>query len=479
MTDGTHDSEKLLPICIDLDGTLVRTDVLVESALALLKRNPLYLFVLPFWLLRGKAHLKQEIAQHVSFDPTVLPYDPRVVDIVRAETGCRSVVLCTAADRDLANKVAAYLGGFSDVMASDGLHNLSGRGKAEALVVRYGERGYDYAGNERKDLHVWRHARGAIVVNAAPGVAERVGKACEVLQVLPREPAGPWVWAKALRLHQWIKNLLVFVPLLAAHSVLDLHADGYAIAAFLIFGICASGVYVLNDLLDLPADRRHPRKCKRPFALGRLPLTTGLIAAPALTAIAFAAAALLSQRFALVLLGYFILTLVYSLWLKRVVMLDVVLLAALYTTRVVAGTIAINVELSFWLLAFSMFLFLSLAMVKRYAELHASQVNEIQEVHGRGYSINDLTLVQSLGGASGYVSVLVLALYVNSAASVVLYRRSEILWLLCPLLLYWVSRMWVIANRGAMQDDPVVFAMRDRVSLCILIMAGVITLLAI
>ena len=286
-------------------------------------------------------------------------------------------------------------------------------------------------------------------------------------------------WLKALRLHQWLKNVLVFVPLLAAHLVLDPVAVMQAVAAFLIFGMCASSVYVLNDLLDLGADRRHPRKRKRPFASGRLPITAGLMVAPVLMIAAFTAAYALAPRFALVLLGYYILTLAYSLRLKQIAMLDVLVLAALYTVRIVAGTAAIDVGFSFWLLAFSMFLFLSLALVKRYTELGVQRRAGNDTVHGRGYATSDYELLASLGGASGYLSVLVLALYINSTASAELYHRQQVLWLLCPLLLYWVSRVWIIAHRGAMHDDPVLFAARDKVSLMLMVLAALVVLLAI
>lgn len=467
------------PLCVDLDGTLIRTDLLLESALALLKQNPLYLFALPFWLLGGRANLKRRIAQCTELDIPTLPWDPRVVELLEAERGRRALVLCTASDRVLADAVAKHLGCFDRVMASDGSHNLSGHNKAEALVEAYGERGFDYAGNEARDLAIWAHARQAYVVNAGDSLAARAGRVSEVAKVLPRERPGLRTWLKALRLHQWLKNVLVFVPLLAAHLVLEPVAVIRAVAAFLIFGMCASSVYVLNDLLDLGADRRHPRKRKRPFASGRLPIAAGLMVTPVLTIAAFAAAYALAPRFALVLLGYYILTLAYSLRLKQIAMLDVLVLAALYTVRIVAGTAAIDVGFSFWLLAFSMFLFLSLALVKRYTELGVQRRAGNDTVHGRGYATSDYELLASLGGASGYLSVLVLALYINSTASAELYHRQQVLWLLCPLLLYWVSRVWIIAHRGAMHDDPVLFAARDKVSLVLMVLAALVVLLAI
>ena len=481
MNDGavTSSVSEAVPLCVDLDGTLVRSDMLVESVLALLKQNPLYVFALPFWLLRGRGHLKHEVARRALPDAATLPYDKRVRELVQSEGARRPVVLCTAADRAIADAVASHVGGFSAVMSTDRAANLSGRNKADALVERFGERGFDYVGNERRDVAIWRHARRAIVANAGAGVAARAAHVCGAVDVLAREQRGLRTWLQALRPHQWLKNVLVFVPLLSAHMVTDPLAVARAVAAFVIFGVCASGVYVLNDLFDLEADRRHPRKRNRPFAAGNLPLAGGFVLALLLTLVAFAAAGALAPRFALVLLGYYVLTLAYSLRLKQIAMLDVLVLATLYTVRIVAGTVAIHVQFSFWLLAFSMFLFLSLALVKRYTELGARRQLASGTAPGRGYVAGDYELLASLGGASGYLSVLVLALYINSTASAELYRRPYFLWLLCPLLLYWISRTWIIAHRGNMHDDPVVFAARDKVSMVWLVLAAIVVLLAI
>lgn len=467
-----------VPLCIDLDGTLIHSDLLLESALALLKSNPLYVFALPFWCLHGRAHLKREIARRVQLDVASLPYDARVLALLRDQHE-RPRVLCTASDRLLADAVARQVGLFDTVIASDGECNLSGRNKAAALVQRYGERGFDYAGNEVRDLAIWKHARAALVVNAGHDLKGRVERICENVRAIPRERAGLRAWLRALRPHQWLKNTLVFVAPLAAHLVLQPSVIARSLAAFAIFSVCASGVYLLNDLFDLEADRRHPRKRTRPFASGQLSLIAGMLASVLLTLIAFGAALALGPRFTLVLLGYFLLTLAYSLYLKQIAMLDVIVLAGLYTTRIIAGAIAIGIGLSFWLLAFSMFLFLSLAILKRYTELGAQRDAGGARVHGRGYATSDYELLAALGGASGYLSVLVLALYINSTASEMLYRHPKLLWLLCPLLLYWISRAWIVAHRGAMHDDPVVFAATDNVSRIVLVLGAVIAIAAI
>lgn len=457
-------SSRDVPLCVDLDGTLVRSDLLVESALNVLAKNPLYIFLFIFWLLKGKANLKRRIAEIAVIDVTTLPYDKRLSSWLRQQETERDVVLCTASDQRLAEAVAVYLGGFSAVLGSDGIRNLAGKNKAELLRDRYGDGKFDYAGNDRVDLFVWRHARRAILVNASPRLVRRVERMQILDKVFEREGRPLHSWVRALRLHQWVKNVLVFLPLLAAHRLFASYSFLSAVFAFLSFGLCASGTYVLNDLLDLGADRRHVRKRNRPFASGALPISLGIAAAVLLLVMSFSIAWVLSLRFTSVLLAYVALTLAYSFRLKRIVMLDVVVLAALYTIRIIAGTVAIRVEYSFWLLAFSMFIFLSLAMLKRYTELLGLLESGQQMAGGRGYAVDDLPLIQSLGAASGYLSVLVLALYINSTASEVLYRHPHVLWLLCPLLLYWISRVWVVAHRGLMHDDPIVFAVTDRVS---------------
>ena len=324
-------------------------------------------------------------------------------------------------------------------------------------------------GNSRADLPVWRAAREAVLVNTPAAVeraARETGNVSARFATLCNTPGN---WFKALRIHQWLKNLLLFVPLLAAHRHTEWALLAQALVAFISFGLCASSVYLLNDLLDLNDDRHHPRKRLRPFAAGRLPLQAGLFMVPALLLSAFALALWqLPAAFAGVLLCYYLLTLSYSLVLKRLMVVDVMTLAALYTLRVFAGATALTIPLSFWLLAFSMFMFLSLAFVKRHAELFAEQKRgQHGKTRGRGYYPSDLDMITSLGASAGYMAVMVLALYIHEASTTNLYRHDELIWLACPLLLGWISRVWMLAQRGQMPDDPVVFALRDRVSLAI------------
>jgi 4-hydroxybenzoate polyprenyltransferase len=468
-----------LPLCVDLDGTLLRSDLLIESALSLVARNPTNVFRMIGWLFRGKAHLKAEIAKRAVIDTATLPYNKAVIDWLRPQAGTREIILCTASDQLLAHKVADHVACFSGVLASDGSHNLAGARKAAALVLRFGEKGFDYVGNAPVDLDVWKHACHAIVVEHGNRLSRAAGKVSTVEKVFHYDRPSLKTWLKAIRIHQWIKNILIFLPLLVSHRLFDARAVTDSALAFLCFGLCASSVYLTNDLLDLEADRQHERKRHRPFAAGSIPVVFGPVAAVVLLVAAFVIAWEVHHVFLGVLASYYVLTTGYSLRFKRMMMLDVVVLAMLYTTRILAGTAAIHSKPSFWLLAFSMFIFLSLAMVKRYTELLALQCAGKVTANGRGYDVEDIPLVQSLGGSSGYMAVLVLALYIDSAASEILYRHPHHLWLLCPLLLYWISRTWAIAHRGVMHDDPIVFAVTDNVSRIILGIAAAIVVASV
>lgn len=468
------------PLCVDLDGTLIHSDLLLESLVLLIKRNPLYFFLVPLWLLRGRAALKAQIAARVELNPEALPYNKEFVQWLRSERDSgRSLWLCTAADERLAARVAAHLGLFDGVFASNSKVNLAGSAKAALLAKKFGERGFDYCGNERRDLVIWRRARAAVVVNGNSRLERDAATAASMVQVFQRR-ARPWRAAfRALRPHQWAKNALVVVPVIAAHRLSEPGEMGAALLGLIAFCLCASSVYLLNDLLDLEADRAHARKSKRPFAAGDLSLLAGLLLAPCLLAAAVVLAAFLPQKFWLVLGTYYVLTCTYSFWLKGLVLVDALALAGLYTLRIIGGSAAVAVPLSFWLLLFSVFLFLSLAFVKRFAELDALRRQQRLRAVGRGYHVEDLSLLQSLGTAAGYLSVLVLALYINSPAIEALYSQPKVIWTLCVLMLYWISRVWMMAQRGLMHDDPVVFALKDRQSLAIGVLAAAAVALAI
>lgn len=431
-----------VPLCVDLDGTLVKSNLLIETLVGALKHQPYLVFALPFWLARGRAAFKHELAQRCDVDVALLPYDEKVLaDLRRARLDGRPLFLATAADEMLARRIATHLALFDGVVASDGHANLKGEAKARALVERFGEKGFDYIGNDRHDIPVWARSR-------------------EPIKVEPRGEGFAGAVA-ALRVHQWAKNLLLLVPLLTSHRLLNGESLAEALLAFVSFSLVASAVYVANDMLDLEDDRRHPSKRKRAIASGDLPIETALLLVPLLLLAGAATSALLPWRFGALLGVYVVANVAYSLWLKRVALLDVFVLAGLYTLRILAGAAAIGVPVSHWLLAFSLFAFLSLAFVKRFVEVANVAAREETAVGGRGYLAQDGALLGMLGTAAGYLSVLVFALYITSREVVVLYRSPAILWFAVPLLLYWISRVWLLAYRGRLHEDPVLFALRD------------------
>lgn len=444
--------------------------MLLESFANVMHHAPLSIGALPVWLARGKAALKQELARRSRIAVETLPFDPEVLTLIaEAKAQGRRVVLCTATDRELAEAIAGHLQLFDEVLASDGAQNLAAGNKAAELLRRYGRKGFDYAGNSRADLAVWQEARQAIVVSASPGLAEEARKVAEVERIITPPQPGLKTLAKGLRVHQWLKNVLLFVPMFASHRLTspDLWVDlGLAFAAF---SLCASMVYILNDLIDLDSDRRHPRKSRRVFASGELSILTGLILAMALGMISLGLALLVGFPFTLALLLYCVLTSAYSFALKRVLLVDCIVLAGLYTLRIVAGSQAIFQPMSLWLLGFSFFLFLSLSYVRRFTEVSslarsADATPSDQKIAGRGYLVSDAPILGLLGVGAGYASSVILANYLNSDAVRQLYAEPSILAGLVPILLFWISWVWLKASRGEMQDDPVIFAVRDRIS---------------
>ncbi|MBY0398111.1 MAG: UbiA family prenyltransferase, partial [Thermoleophilia bacterium] len=455
---------------VDLDGTLVQTDILFELLFALLRRQPWCLALVPFWLLKGRAGLKTEVARRIGPTPSELPFNPELLGILerRRADGCR-LVLATASPRPWAEAVAAHLGVFDAVLATDPGRNLKGAGKLAAIRAYCAEAGYerfDYAGDAEADLPIWRESHRALVVGPDPGLARRLSSSAPSVAIEPiGPPRRPWrALLKALRPHQWSKNALIFVPVITGQRLSDPAAMAAASAAFAAFCLCASAIYVVNDLVDLAADRAHHEKRRRPFASGALPLAWGPPMAVGLLLAALGlSAAVLPARFLAVLAAYLVITTLYSLVIKSRLMVDVLTLALLYALRILAGGVATSISISEWLIGFSLFFFLSLAFVKRHSELHrAISVGNMEKLQGRGYRPGDIGLIESLGGASGYLAVLVLALYIQSDVVQSIYRSPEWLWGISLVLIYWISRIWFLTKRGELPGDPVSFALRDR-----------------
>ncbi len=476
---ATMNSTAERALFVDMDGTLVSTDVLWEAFFQAVKAQPWVVLLAVGWLLKSRATLKDELAKRVTVDPGALPYRDDVIAFVRArKADGDTVVLATASARAWAEPVAAHLDVFDDVLASDATNNLKGSNKLAAIEAYCDGRGlqaWGYVGDAHADLPIWDKAHEVFVVAPSTALKQRVPKAT---QVFGKKPSLIKAALKAMRPHQWVKNVLLWVPLMLGHAYDDPNKVFAAIVAFAAFSLTASSVYLFNDMLDVEADRVHPKKKFRPFASGSLPLLYGPPMVAVLITIAVTLSLLfLPTNYLLVLLIYLAVNSAYSTSLKSKMLIDVMILASLYTLRIFAGGVATDLGVSEWLLAFSIFMFTSLAFAKRYVELARVAAEGKSEAKGRGYRVEDLELIISVGPTSGYLAVLVFALYINNGLPD-FYVNKSLLWLTCPLLLYWISRLWFLAKRGELDHDPVVFAVTDKASLAVGLGVGVLLLLA-
>ncbi|HEY2882070.1 MAG TPA: UbiA family prenyltransferase [Pirellulales bacterium] len=485
----TANANEIGVLFVDLDGSLIGSNMLVETYLRAIRHDPLVLVKTPLWLLEGRTAFKCHVAEYPLQDVSGLPYRPEVMTTLQAlkREGFR-LVLATASHRTIADQVAKQVGLFDDVLATDEHCNLKGRNKLKAIQEYCRQHGFNdfaYLGDAWADMPIWEQAAKIYVVSPSGRMSRRLVEMNRPVETLvPRR--GQWkAYLKALRPHQWMKNVLVFLPAFLAHNF-TFWPMAYALVAFISFSACASAVYLLNDLLDLDADRRHPTKCRRPFASGRVPLEMGLVAAPLLVLFGLGLSWFTtSTRFPLMLLFYLISSGLYCFWLKRVALVDVFLLSGLYMLRVQAGGTASGVEVSEWLLIFSLFFFLSLAFAKRFVELDRLELSADSHDTGRGYRMIDVASLSAMGSAAGYIAVVVLALYINSLKlgqldghAKALYAHPKVLCALCPILLFWMSRLWMLARRNELHDDPVVFALKDRASQLLGLLSVVTVVLA-
>jgi 4-hydroxybenzoate polyprenyltransferase len=467
-----------IPLCVDLDGTLLRSDLLWESLCALMAQHPRRFPVVFLWLaLGGKARLKRKLAENITLDVALLPYNAPFVAWLSAQRALgRRLILATAADETLARRVGAWLGFFDEVLASDGTTNLKGRNKAALLHERFGD-AFDYAGNSAADWEIWRGCRQIVAVDTPWWLTLRLRKSGRLAESFQTRKPRIAVWSRALRIHQWIKNILIFLPIIAAHRGLDLSRLIPTLIAFFSFSLMASATYLVNDVMDLGPDRMHPRKRFRPLAAGDIGIPAALAGSLGLF---FGGLALSGYTGVLVvpflILLYSVTSLAYSLSLKRIALFDVYVLSGLYTLRIVVGSEAGNIPLSGWFLSFAIFLFLSLGFAKRAAELH--RAGSPPQVPGRGYSATDLQTVVSFGICAAFAAALVLALYMQSAVVQDLYRHPQFLWAIFPICLYWLTRIWLMASRRVLQEDPISFAIKDRTTWLLLALCIVILRLA-
>jgi 4-hydroxybenzoate polyprenyltransferase len=462
---GTTDAA--IYIVVDLDGTLVNTDTLVESIFKLLLQNPTYAFHLPFWLLSGKSFFKSKIASLVTLDPASLPYHEDFLFFLRRERAKgKRLILATAAHESIGRSVADHLDLFESVVCTQTSGpNLTGQRKLEAIPAA--ARPFIYAGNEKVDGAIWKESAGAIVVGDSR-IHEFAKNITPIVKWFEPKNTKFKIWRKGLRIHQWAKNFLIFLPLILAHRIFEAQVWIMASIGFFAFSLIASSVYLLNDLLDLEADRQHPEKKSRPLANGDISLFQGIYVAAALLLVGMILAAFTSKSLLIVLIGYYALTTIYSFKLKKVPVIDAFTLAGLYTWRILSGGVVTGTRLTVWLLGFSVFFFLSLAFAKRSTELKLMISLNRKKALGRGYYTDDINMVNMLGVASGMASVVVFTLYMNQPVVTQLYLSPRYLLAVAIVLLFWISRVWFLTERGQMNADPILFAVKDRISYLLL-----------
>jgi 4-hydroxybenzoate polyprenyltransferase len=464
--NSTLSAETGRPLCVDLDGTLVKSDTLFDGVCQFVRKKPAQIWRLPLWLAGGRARLKMEVARRAPLDPARLPYNAELLRYLQTQRNAgRAIYLTTGAEGALAERVAAHLGIFAGVLASDGVTNLTSGKKLASLKSRFGS--FDYIGNSRADLPLLAQAEEAMTANPSRGLrlALQLRRMTVSRTFMDKRPM-PRTLLKAIRIHQWAKNILLLLPLLLSHNLRP-GSVAAAIAAFFCFSFMASANYLVNDLLDIESDRCHQAKRFRPFAAGDLSVSGGIGLALLLSASSVALLPLLPYGFALWLGLYILLTAAYSFYLKRLAVVDVLVLSGLYTLRMLAGGAATGTEISHWLAGFSCFLFLSLAMVKRFSELENLRQRGVAAPHGRGYLVDDLEQIRAFGTSSATAAVVVFSLYISRLDVAALYKHAGRLWLIVPLMLFWLYRVWLLASRGELDDDPVIFAIRDRVSLAV------------
>jgi len=470
--------KKVYDIYVDLDGTLIKTDILYESVLLLVKKSLIYLFIMPFWLLRGKSNLKYKISKLVDINPQTLPYNESFLNYIKEqnEQG-RNLILATATTEKYAQAIADYLGIFSQVIASTTNKNISGKTKLESIKNQTNE--FSYAGNAVIDMVIFSQAKESIIVNPTYGLQKKLTILNNISQVFDNKNKTSWAAFKSIRMYQWVKNSLIFVPLLMSQQFNNIDNLLNVIIAFFSFSFLASATYIINDLIDIPNDREHIRKKNRPLASGNLSIPIAILLSIILFSSSFVIALNVNIAFIYGLVFYLLLTLLYSFKLKSYILMDAISLSMLYTTRIFVGALVINIMPSVWLIVFSMFMFLSLALVKRCSELQSLAIDNKHRTPGRDYTVSDTYVLASMGVTSGFVSILVVALYLSDVESISQYAYPEVLWLICPLLLYWIGRMWVKTFRDEMHDDPIVFTIKDKGSLLCIVSVLIIIITAI
>lgn len=470
----------LIPLVVDLDDTLILTDSLHENIISLVKEKPAIFPRLPFLLKEGKAKFKEYVYKNSSFSVETLPYRMELVNYLRAERDKgREIILATAAYEGIATDVANYLGCFDKVLATNKNNNLRGDNKLRAIQSEVGD-DFVYAGDHNIDLSIWSYAKGAIICGSnTDELSKQVSKLGIPIEALfINEKPTLKIWLKAIRIHQWIKNILIFIPLLMAFQFYEIKQIFQVLIAFFAFSLGASATYILNDLWDLNSDRQHKRKCKRPFAASIISIPSALKASMLLLGSGMLLSLYVSTYFFLIFLLYLIITTVYSLKFKKEVLVDIIILSLLYTIRIIAGGIVSNIFPSYWLITFSILIFLSLATIKRCGELVSMSKEQKSSIVGRGYTKGDLDILWPLGVSSYIGAVIVFGLYINEPSTTILYAYPSLLWLVQLILFYMIGNLWIKTKHGLMHDDPIVFLIKDQKSLLLLSCMGILLLFA-
>ena len=470
-------------IVVDLDNTLINTDILYELIICSIKKSPLTSLSLLYTLLRkGKESFKEKISECVNLNVASLPYNNQLINLLREKKiSGKKIVLCTAVDKRITNCVAEYLNLFDEIITINGSVKNIEFNKREVLEYKFEKKGFDYVGNPSDDLEVYKSAKCSILINSNFATLKKIAEVSTVTKVFVKQNSKFKDWSGVFRLHQWIKNLLLFVPLIAAHEFSNFKLVIALIIAFFSFSLCASAIYILNDLLDLESDRKHSQKIHRPFANGSVSIKKGLILIPLLMLASIVMSSFVDKEFVKLLIIYFLLSCAYSIKIKQLFFIDCLTLAILYMMRILAGAATTNIPLSFWLLSFSISIFLSLALVKRYSELKEKIKLKLKDnfcIPGRSYVISDAPILLIIGITSGYSSILMLFIYSQSTTAIMLYQKPEFIWSIALLIFFWINWIWIKAFRGEIHHDPVLFATKDKTSLMIVMLTIILFIFA-
>jgi len=451
-----------LPLCVDLDGTLIKADMMFDSIALLIKKNPLYMFIIPFWLMKGKLYLKEQLLKNVKQDINNVPINQEVVDyIINEKKNGRNIILVTASMQFYADEFKEKFYFLDEAIGTKEGVNLVGTAKAEYLKNRFGDKGFDYIGDSRKDLFVWKYAANALIVGNNNEIIAKAKQITNVIKIWEGDKESKIsIIYRQLRIYQWVKNVLIFLPALLAHN-LELATYFNLILSFFSFSFVASSIYIFNDLMDLNSDRNHEIKKNRPIASGKFKISNAFIYSFFLMIFGIILSIFVNINFAIVLLIYIISTFAYSTFLKRIYIIDIITLAVLYTLRLIAGSATSGDAISEWFAAYSLFFFFSMGALKRFTELKNSKKEKLS---GRGYISDDLNIIQTIGISSSLISVLVMVLYINSSTISQLYSNPKFLYLIIPILLHWILRVWILADRSQMNEDPIVFGIKDKSS---------------